>query len=413
MDPQSVDHSASRDWRRNQIALTTTTFIGFTGFTLVMPFLPLYFRELGVTDAGEIALWSGLSWGVTPALAALLSLTWGRLADRFGRKLMVQRSLLGFIGVMATAAFVTEAWHLLALRIVHGFFAGYASLIVSMAAVSAPRGRMSQAIGRIQMAQRLGPALGPVLGGLFAQLVGLRPAFLVASGFYVVAFFLMLFMYREPASPKKGTVEDRTKRVTFRNVLAFQNFFLLMVVIFGIQYVDRSFGPVLPLFIAQLGVDRVPLVSGILFSVGAGAAAVGHQITGPLFRYGSPRLLLVATAVVAAGAVGVYAVASQVALLLIARLVFGLAMGVGLTLAYSAAGSVIPSGVHATGFGFLASASQSALALSPVVSGFLAATSIRAVFALDAVALVVLAGLVSRVMVERPVTAEAPRVEEA
>ena len=360
MDPRSVDHSASRDWRRNQIALTTTTFIGFTGFTLVMPFLPLYFRELGVTDAGEIALWSGLSWGVTPALAALLSLTWGRLADRFGRKLMVQRSLLGFIGVMATAAFVTEAWHLLALRIVHGFFAGYASLIVSMAAVSAPRGRMSQAIGRIQMAQRLGPALDPVLGGLFAQLVGLRPAFLVASGFYVVAFFLMLFMYREPASPKKGTVEDRTKRVTFRNVLAFQNFFLLMVVIFGIQYVDRSFGPVLPLFIAQLGVDRVPLVSGILFSVGAGAAAVGHQITGPLFRYGFPRLLLVATAVVAAGAVGVYAVASQAALLLIARLVFGLAMGVGLTLAYSAAGSVIPSGVHATGFGFLASASQSA-----------------------------------------------------
>ena len=31
------------------------------GYTLVMPFLPLYFRELGVTDVGAVALWSGLS----------------------------------------------------------------------------------------------------------------------------------------------------------------------------------------------------------------------------------------------------------------------------------------------------------------------------------------------------------------
>ena len=59
-----------------------------------MPFLPLYFQQLGVQDVGEIALWSGLSLGVTPALTALLSPFWGRLADRFGRKIMVERSLV-------------------------------------------------------------------------------------------------------------------------------------------------------------------------------------------------------------------------------------------------------------------------------------------------------------------------------
>ena len=47
-----------------------------------MPFLPLYFRQLGVTDVGEIAFWTGLSLGVTPAVTALLSPFWGRLADR-------------------------------------------------------------------------------------------------------------------------------------------------------------------------------------------------------------------------------------------------------------------------------------------------------------------------------------------
>ena len=67
------------------------------GFTLVMPFLPLYFHQLGVDDVGQVAMWSGLSLGVTPALTALLSPLWGRLADRFGRKIMVERSLVSFV----------------------------------------------------------------------------------------------------------------------------------------------------------------------------------------------------------------------------------------------------------------------------------------------------------------------------
>ena len=54
--------------------------MGFTGFTLVMPFLPLFIRQLGVTDVGAIALWTGVSLGVTPALTALLAPFWGRLA---------------------------------------------------------------------------------------------------------------------------------------------------------------------------------------------------------------------------------------------------------------------------------------------------------------------------------------------
>ena len=66
------------DWRRNQIAVTAAAFIGFTGFTLVMPFLPLYIDELGVHDAGAIALWSGVSLGVTPAVTAMMAPMSGR-----------------------------------------------------------------------------------------------------------------------------------------------------------------------------------------------------------------------------------------------------------------------------------------------------------------------------------------------
>src|SRR4029079_9183538 len=147
--------------------------IGFTGFTLVMPFLPLYFQQLGVTDVGEIAMWSGLSLGVTPAFTAMLSPFWGRLADRYGRKVMVERSLVSFVIVMGALAFVRHPWQVFALRALQGLFAGYGSLCLTMAADSAPRDRMAYAIGFVQTAQRVGPAIGPIGGGGTVQIAGL------------------------------------------------------------------------------------------------------------------------------------------------------------------------------------------------------------------------------------------------
>ena len=35
-----------------------------------MPFLPLFIGQLGVTDVGEIAMWTGISLGITPGLTA-------------------------------------------------------------------------------------------------------------------------------------------------------------------------------------------------------------------------------------------------------------------------------------------------------------------------------------------------------
>ena len=392
-------------WRRNLFVVTAATFIGFTGFTLVMPFLPLYFGQLGVRDLGEAALWSGVSLGVTPALTALMSPLWGRLADRFGRKIMIERSLLSFVIIMSAMAYVTQAWHVFALRCVQGFFAGYGGLALTMAADSAPPGRMAGSIGTVQTAQRLGPALGPVLGGVVAQAVGLRHAFLVAAVFYALGFLLVLFGYREvrPRSEAAKPEAASTGQVTFRSVLAFQNFLLLMGVIFGLQFVDRSFGPVLPLYIASSGVSpsRVALVSGVLFSLAAGAGAAANYFCERLLRWIPVRATIVAGASVAAGASIVFAAVPVVPALLVAATVFGAGIGVATTAAFTAAGSVIPDAVRGTGFGLLTSAWLAGMALSPVVNGMLGATSIRAVFVLDVVALSLLAVVVLRAMVER------------
>jgi DHA1 family multidrug resistance protein-like MFS transporter len=399
-------------YRRNLFAVTAASFIGFMGFTLVMPFLPLYFHLLGVEDVGTVAIWSGLSLGVTPAVTAILAPFWGRLADRFGRKIMVERALVSFIVIMSATAFVTRPWHVFALRVAQGLFAGYGALALAMAADSAPKGQMARAIGTVQTAQRLGPALGPVIGGSIAAVVGLRRAFLVTAFCYFIALVVVFFMYNDPppspaeserASARRGSDESRgqaspTGRVTFRNVLAFENFVLMAVVIFGFQFVDRSFGPVLPLYVGELGISpaRIPLVSGLLFGIAAGAGAVGHHYCAQLLRRWTAAQLIAAASAVAAMGTLAYLAAGDVSWLFLATPVFGLAIGIGTTAAYTAAAAVIPANVRGTGFGLLTTASLIGLAVSPIVCGLLAATSIRAVWALDAVALGILAIAVYR-----------------
>jgi MFS transporter, DHA1 family, multidrug resistance protein len=400
-------------WRKNLFAVTAATFIGFTGFTLVMPFLPLYFQQLGVTDVGDLALWSGLSLGVTPAITALMSPLWGRLADRFGRKIMIERSLASFIVVMAAMAFVERPWQVFALRALQGFFAGYGALALTMAADVAPRDRTAFAIGTVQTVQRIGPAIGPVLGGTVAQIVGLRSAFFVTAMFYVVALVIVFTMYKEP--PLHPHHEKKTnERITFRSVLAFENFILLIVVVFGLQFVDRSFGPVLPLYVSELGVpiNDVPLLSGILFSISAGCGALGHHLCGKFLSRGSTRAVIAGSAAIGAVGMLAYVFAGRIGLLFAGTPIFGLSLGIATTAAYTSAAAVIPPTARGTGFGLLSTGSLAGLAISPVVCGLLGTLSLRAVFVLDTVALVIVAAGVRRLMVLRESTATAGPVTE-
>jgi MFS family permease len=225
---------------------------------------------------------------------------------------------------------------------------------------------------------------------------------------------LVIFLYREPPAHRADD-DENGGRVSFRNVLAFENFILLMGVVFGLQFVDRSFGPILPLYVTELGTphDRVALVSGILFSIAAGAGAVGHHSCGRLLRRLNARVVIAGSATVGAMGAVIYVLAGSAWLLLLGTPIFGIAIGVATTAAYTAASSVMPGTARGAGFGLLTTASLTGLALSPIVSGILGATSIRAVFILDVVALAALAVFVSRLMISTPLPeTTAPATEE-
>ena len=156
----------------------------------------------------------------------------------------------------------------------------------------------------------------------------------------------------------------------------------------------------------------MPVAAGLLFSATALTASVGHHFCGRLLTRFSARVVISAAAAVAGIGAAMLGVGGGFWLMMAAMAVFGYAIGMAMTAAYTAAGAVIPAGAHGTGFGVLTSASLAGLAISPVVAGSLGATTMRGVFVLDAVVLAVLAALVRRVMVERaPVTA--PVIEDA
>jgi len=401
----------ARQSRRNVFAAAAAGGIGFTGFTLVMPFLPLYIAELGVTDVGEIAMWTGLTLGATPTVTAISAPLWGRVGDKYGTKLLVIRSLMAFILTKAGMAFVTAPWQLFALRALLGVFAGYGALTISMAAQSVPRDRMARAIGAVQTGHRLGPAIGPVIGGLLAPLVGLRNAFLFAAAFYVAALVLILVVYKDPPIVRAENA-NRGGWDVLSGVLRLPGFVLALFVIFGLQTVDRSFGPVLPLFVAQVGVEpqRVPVVSGILFSLGAVSAAFGSQLAGRLLKNQSARHVIVTGTAIAAVALATIVVAPTLWLVAASMIAVGLAIGVATTSIYSVAGALLPADAHATGFGIMTTASLIGLAVSPVVAGFIGGSGLRYVFVADVVLLIVLAVLVARRLRARPntVSNEAP-----
>ncbi len=381
--------------RRNVLTAAAANGIGFAGFTLVMPFLPLYIRELGVADVADIALWTGLTLGATPAITAISAPLWGRVGDRYGSKVLVLRSLTAFVVTKAAMAFVTAPWQLFALRALLGVFAGYGALTVSMAAESVPREQMARAIGTVQIAQRLGPAIGPVVGGLLAPLVGLRGTFLIAAAFYLTAVVLVARLYVEPRS-RQARGGGRRLRDVLGQLYRTPGFVMVFVVILCLQLVDRSFGPILPLYVEQLGLpdSRVTLVSGVLFSMAALFAALGHHVAESLMLRWSPRTLVVACAVATAAALLGLVLIPSVWAFALALAIAGVAIGVGMTSAYTSGGRLLPPDAHATGFGVLTTASLIGLAVSPIVAGFISGPGLRVVFEAD-IALLVLLALVA------------------
>ncbi|MCK5054273.1 MAG: MFS transporter [Anaerolineales bacterium] len=92
-------------WQRTLIVLFFSQMATAVGFSSIFPFLPLYVKSLGSSTGMSVELLSGLVFSAQAFTMMLASPVWGRLADRYGRKLMIIRASFGGAIVLLMMAF--------------------------------------------------------------------------------------------------------------------------------------------------------------------------------------------------------------------------------------------------------------------------------------------------------------------
>jgi len=381
--------------RRNLLVTVAMIFAVFTGFAFVLPFLPLFVRELGIAEPEDAALWAGVLIGVSPLLAGLLAPAWGRLADRYGQKGVAAKALVAYVVLLALCAVVTRVEQLLALRIGVGLFGGIGPLGLAMATAQAPREETGRAVGLVQAAQILAAAIGPLAGGILADTIGIRRTFLVTASLCALALVLLLACYEErrPAARPRAAASPG-----LRAVMALPGVMALLVVLFVVNFIGRSFTPILPLHLASLGLSESRLASatGVLISAYSLAAAASAWGLGRLSRTRSPRGLLLATLVGGAFIVAPMALVPSFELVLTLAVLLGLVAGGSLTLCYTIGGLMVPEGVRTTAFGFFSGAALFGGALAPTVAGLVAHLALRGIYFVDAALYLALGAALAR-----------------
>lgn len=379
-------------WQRNQYLIALVVFVTLVGFTFVVPFLPLYVQQLGVRDVGEAALWSGVLLGVAPLLAALAAPFWGSLADRYGIRIMLLRVLATFVLVLVLMGFAQNVFHLLLLRMALGLLGGFNPMSTALMANTVPRDRLGQALGILQSSRLMSAAVGPAIGGVLADLFGLRLSFYVAAGMCIISFVLMWRWYDEaPSAMAVKAISLSSRGPSFSKLVRIPAVAAMLAVLFLVQSIDSSFQPVLPLYISLLGVreQTVASVAGLITSLAAVASAISAAVVGRLSRY-RPRQVLIGTLVAGAITCWPMALVYTSTQLLVFRVLLGLVAGGTLTVALTMGGQALPREVQGTGFGLLSAATLLGGAVSPLAAGALTMINLRAVFVVNSLIYVIL-----------------------
>jgi len=282
-------------WKVNIISVWFGCF--FTGLAIsqILPFLPLYVEQLGVTSHQALSMWSGLTFSVTFLVSAIVSPMWGSLADRKGRKLMLLRASLGMAVAILLQAFATNVWQLFILRAIMGLTSGYIPNAMALVASQVPRERSGWALSTLSTAQISGVIVGPLLGGYMADTLGLRMVFYVTAALLMVSFLVTLFLIKEGARPKISKADRLSGKAVFASLPYPKLMISLFVTTMVIQLCNGSVGPILALFIKHLSPEsnNIAFISGFIAAVPGISALISAPRLGKLGdRIGTARVLM-------------------------------------------------------------------------------------------------------------------------
>lgn len=396
-EPDSAAPAGALHWRRNLWVCAGGSFTTLVAMTLLIPFLPLYVRQLGVMSTPEVLRWSGFAYAATFLAAAFTAPLWGVLGDRFGRKPMLIRSSLGMAVAMSLMGLAQNVWQLVALRLLVGLLGGYSSAATILVAAQAPPERTSWALGVLSSAIMGGSVAGPLLGGSLPAAIGIRNSFLLIGALVFGAFLATIFLLKgDSPVPAEYASVTRDEAAGTLGPSGHAGVVVVMLATASmLMFATMSIEPLVTEYVTALeGARWATVWSGAVMALGALGAIIAAPLVGALAdRTGCGRVIVgcLAAAALCLVAQGCVHNAGQLAAV---RFAMGLALGGLLPSVTAAIRQVTPVRRIGRVLGLSVSAQYAGQVLGPVMGGVVAGfAGMRSVFLCTAGVLVVAAAL--------------------
>ncbi len=254
-------------WKRNLIVVWVCQFVAMIGMSAVVPFLPLFIRELGVTNLEETAYWSGLVFAGPFFISFFLIPVWGNLGDRYGRKIMIIRAILGLAIAQILIGFTQNVTQLFLARLVQGLLSGFLPAAMALVAANTPKEKTGYALGLLQSATAAGTVLGPLLGGFVSDILGFRSVFFLVAGLLIITgIAVVVFVTEEKSSIEKSehSFIDNWKYLLGNSKLLLPAI-MIMLTAFGISFIRPTF--VLYIETFSISSKFLPTITGALYSI--------------------------------------------------------------------------------------------------------------------------------------------------
>jgi MFS family permease len=378
---ESGSSSESLYWRQNLVVCLLGSFTTIVAMTLILPFLPLYVEQLGVKDHAAIVQWSGVAYGATFFTAALVAPLWGRLADLYGRKLMLIRASLGMAVAMSLIGMATDVWQLVFLRLLTGLLGGYASGSTVLVATQTPKARTGWALGTLASGIMAGNLVGPLIGGALPPLIGIRQTFWLAGGVIFITFLATSFFIKEewrPAKSKTGKLGGGWSAIPDKRPII-----VMLLAGMLLMLANMSIEPIITVYVAQLvdNPSHVTMVAGIVMSAAALGSILSASRLGKLAdRIGHWNVIVAALGVSALLLIP-QAFVTEGWQLVVLRFLMGLSLGGLLPCITSVIRHNVPDRVSGTILGYATSSQYAGQVIGPLAGGFVGGHfGMRAVF---------------------------------
>lgn len=273
---------------RNVWIITASMTVLAICYTMIIPFLPIYLLELGVPK-DDVALWSGLVFGITFLIAGIMAPIWGKIADNKGKKRMALRAGFAIAVSYVLIGMVTDQYQLLMGRALVGFANGFYPAAMTMVSLSVDEKQVGRALGIFQTGLILGNVIGPFLGGAVESVVGMRPVFYISGIAVFIATLAVLFLVKEPKLEVENTTfKEQSKqpakatslREDFKSVQEQPVLVRLLWIYFFMQCVIMMLQPILALYVGDMQgtMEGAAIISGTILSIGGLAGSLTTNI---------------------------------------------------------------------------------------------------------------------------------------